>query len=211
MTRALLTMALLLAPAGLVDGQSRYDSSRRDRSRRDSREVRETPEPGSEPATASSQAAGGLDRYRLVVTRNIFLRDRGSGSFRRAESSSMPSVPRRGEDELVLRGVGVQEDGRVAFLEDTRSGQVLRVAAGQSIGPGTVLSVSLDGLQLQAGEAVRTIAIGESLSGRAAASAPASMGSASSAPAASQTRPADSGGLSDIEVRMRLRRQQENR
>lgn len=171
---------------------------------------------GATPTGApASRPSGSWDSYRLVVTRNIFARDRSARSRVRPVFSQPTTTYGSGQQELVLFGVVVQDGLRLGLFEDTQTHQTVRVPAGQVVGRGTVVSVSLDGVEYRSGGATRNIAIGESLSGLPAApraSAPTSLpaGSATSGTATGPGEPADK-GASDILERMRQRRAQELR
>jgi hypothetical protein len=171
-------------------------------------------------ATPASQSTGvaktAWDDYRLILSRNIFSRTRtapgreGRGGFVRPTRTTAESF-------LVLRGVGMQDELRIAFVEDTRSGQSYRVAAGKSLGGGVIRSVSLDGVEYVLNGASRTVNIGETLTGVpagsvASSSQPATAG-AGLAAATSQAAPPASGpsSVNDLIERMRQRRLQETK
>jgi hypothetical protein len=169
--------------------------------------VAQTPSAG--PATPPG---GTWDDYRIIVTRNIFARDRSASRPR--PPSFRPPPARDAEEEITLTGVVVQEDLCVAFFEDTRTGETILVPAGRTFGTGTVVSVSLDGVEYRSGETTRMLSLGENLRGMTvrapppgASSQPASM--PSSAPATGPSQPG--AGTSDILERMRQRRLQELR
>ena len=157
--------------------------------------------PASRPASA---AAPSWDSYRIIVTRNIFQRDRSSSS-RRGGSTSRPAA-RDFEHSVVLTGVALQDAARVAFFEDVRTGETTLACVGQTLGAGTIASISLDSVEYQSGTSSRKIAIGENLAG---AVATPSSSPAASQPASGPSTNAASKGGSEIEERMRQRRLQE--
>jgi len=167
---------------------------------------------GAAPTSAPSEPRGPTwDDYRLIVTRNIFSRNRSSPSPRRTVSRQ--ETPRVPEATLVLIGTAVQDDQPMAFFENSRTGQTTRLLPGQSLGGGTVVSIALDSVEYRAGDATRRITVGETLSGLSASlpsstasTQPAGEGPAVSGAAAAGT--ADSGS-NDIFERMRRRRLQE--
>jgi hypothetical protein len=172
-------------------------------------------------ATPASQSTGLIkaswDDYRLILSRNIFSRNRTApgreprGGFARTQRPPQP------EGFLILRGVGMQDNLRIAFLEDSRSGQSYRVAAGKALGGGVIQSVSLDGVDFVMNGVTRNITVGETLTGVPAGSVATSSQPASSSAgltaAASQAAPPSSGpsSVNDTIERMRLRRLQETK
>lgn len=174
-----------------------------------------TPAPAPTPNKNAS-----WDDYRLVLNRNIFSKDRRSREVR-VRNGFDPAPPQyRAEDFLVLTGVVVQGDLHVAFLEDKRTGESVRVPAGKTLGKGTVEAVTIDGMDYRLGNAARHVSIGDSLTGvtatvaAASVSAPPTPGSGDAAPTVSSTGGPTSGpsaaNLNDVAERMRLRRLQGN-
>lgn len=157
----------------------------------------------------AAQPASSWDSYRIVLTRNIFSRDRSAPS--RGHNASSRTTTRSPEQSIVLTGVAVQDAVRVAFFEDTRSGETIMVGVGQMLAGGAIDSITLDSVEYRSGPAAKTIAVGESLTGVPAA--PSSMPAASEpATGAATTRPnGASGDSNDILERMRQRRLQETK
>ena len=190
---------------------------------------------GAGPAAATKPAAVAptWNSYSLILSRNIFTRDRSSRQ--RADNGS--SIRTRSGGELVLAGVAVQGPDQEAFFEDSASGETTRAAVGQNIGGGTIAAIRLGGVDITTGDSTRTIAVGETLSGRPAelkslSAPPAASPPASSAPPAAApgqgsdsgegefinaaSRPAEessAGGTAtmSIEERMRQQRLQESK
>ncbi len=106
------------------------------------------------------------ERYRMLITRNIFLQDRRRARETRP-ASTRPSV-RSEENGLVLTGVGQIGPDRTAFFEDLGTGQTKRVSTGQALYKGKVVMVTLEGVEYEQDGAVHRIAIGQDLSGAAA-------------------------------------------
>jgi len=160
--------------------------------------------PTSGPAVARNTS---WDSYQIILTRNIFSRDRSTGRT----AYSRPA-PRSGRHYMVLTGVAMQGPDRVAFFEDNQTGEATVTWVGQALGNGTVVSVSLDSVEYRSGDLTRTIMVGESLSGptdslgsASAASGPADGTSeADAGPGGVRGGPADS-----VLERMRQRRLQE--
>jgi hypothetical protein len=141
-------------------------------------------------ATPTSAPSGGRtaswDSYRLILSRNIFARDRQAASF----PSRFPRefAPRTGDQNLVLRGTVLQGPDRLAFFEDVRTEDCTEAAVGQAIGGGTLTWVGLDSVEYRAAAGpVRQIQIGEDLSGQPAASVASSQPSSGPADAVAAT------------------------
>jgi hypothetical protein len=174
---------------------------------------------GQSVAPASPKPRATSD-YKLLVTRNIFARDR-SVPYQGPVGPSWPTTPETrpdrtpsDEDCLVLSGTAGQGDRWLASFEDTRSRDMtLWVAPGQSIGPGKVVAITFDGVQYRNGATVRIVHIGENLAGGAPveSSAAGISSSAASSTASSQPAPSAGGGgiEGDILQKLRQRRLQE--
>ena len=105
------------------------------------------------------------DAFEVILNRNMFSRQRG---FRprqdRDERRREIAVPNP-ESYFRLRGVA-QEDGTfVAFLEDTRSGSVLKLREGEAVARGTIKSLTLDTIEYQRDDQVTTVQLGSDLEG----------------------------------------------
>jgi len=212
MRKMILSFALLaLLFASLAEGQTRgrRRSSQQDRFR--SVSVSSASAPSSAPAGTRSVS---FDDYRIIVTRNIFARNRYMPT--QGAPVSRPTVSQERENSLVLTGVAAQGKVREAFFEDNRSGETLRVPVGSAFSAGTIVSVSFDGVVYRTGGVTRKITVGESLAG-----VPAGLyvpGASSQPVAAAASEPAGgpgaiegaSGGGGVLE-RMRQRREQEQR
>ena len=186
------------------DSNGSSNSSSRDRER--SRE--------SQSAAATNLAPapqGYIDRYAVLETRNVFMRDRSRPASRPSNSSSGPTTRRSAEEMLVLRGIALEDGGIRAYVEDTSAGSTLRVSPGEKLAHGIVSTVAIDAIEYEHDGKYLWVEIGRDLTGKVAA-APAIVSSSSSASASSSptTLPANV-DLNDpnlsAEQRMRLRRQ----
>ncbi len=115
---------------------------------------------GEEPAQKDSWEA-----FKVIVEHNMFSRQRG----RRVEpvqgDQIRTPVVLNPESYYVLKGIA-QEDGEfVAFLEDTRRNQILRVRKGDSVARGVVKALTLDTIEYQFAEQTTTVAMGYDLQG----------------------------------------------
>jgi hypothetical protein len=127
---------------------------------------------------------------------------------------------------MILFGVADQDGALMAFFEDDQTGQTVKLQIGQRIRGGSIVGLSLDGVDYQTAAGIRRVGIGQTLSGATATPAstfpasgtsattsPALGTSASSAPsdsAATQTAGPASGtgdkAADDVAERMRQRR-----
>jgi hypothetical protein len=117
---------------------------------------------------------------------------------------------------MVLCGVADQDGGLVAFFEDDQTGQTTRLGVGQRIRGGSIVGVTLDGVDYQTSSGTRRVAIGQTLSGAAAnlgatsspstAPSPAAASGDSPAPGASAASGAGDKAVDDIVERMKKRR-----
>lgn len=194
------------------------------------------PEPKAEVKTesktpAKTESLTGWDRYKVLVQRNMFSKERGRPreEVRTERKRDVPPPPRI-ESDLVLIGV-VQKDGApAAIIENRVSGKIVTVKPGDSIGAGAIKVISLDSIDFESDGILNVIKIGSTLAGTApktittTTEAPASSGTGettvppttttSTTPAATGTPPSTgagpSGGESVLE-RMRRKRQEELR
>lgn len=137
-----------------------------------------TPGPDQEPNTPaevrvtvpresrqSTNPVASWDTYRIVVERNMFSRQRGPRITRtRRQVPVAPPAPDP-ESYVVLKGI-VQEDGTfIAFLEDTQSGQVVRVRQGDSVVRGKIKALTLDSIEYEFEDKITTVTMGLNLQG----------------------------------------------
>lgn len=121
--------------------------------------------PGPSEVSGPSNPSDSWDTYKIVVERNIFSRQRGP----RVERSirQVPVAPPAPDPEsyVILKGI-VQEDGEfIAFLEDTQTGQILRVRRGDGVVRGKIKALTLDSLEYERDGRTTTVAMGYDLQG----------------------------------------------
>jgi hypothetical protein len=149
--------------------------------------------------------AATFDDYRIVFERNIFLKDRSAPSSGRHYvpiRTTQPSQP--AVHGLVLTGVAIRQEIRLAFFEDDQTGELTKAVVGDVLQGGKVASISLDGVEFSQGGKTRKVAIGESLLGGG------SVDMSSVQPSGATAGPADSSGSGDdILERMKKRRAKE--
>jgi hypothetical protein len=144
-------------------------------------------------ATALSAAERGesWDAYRILVDRNIFVRNRRPPMPDRPEPRTTyvrpPSAPR-----FVLTGTARSGDGFIAFFEDYRSGSTRRASVGKELGGALVKAITLNGVVVEDDGTSRTIRIGCDLSGEEVALARPATRTTTTAPPAPPAAPAES-------------------
>ncbi len=189
------------------------------------------------PAATATQRSP--DRYRLLVERNIFLRNRRAPRPPRTQRTE--TVVRDSDAETALTGVARRGGQFVAFFENSRTGALSKARVGERIGKGTVKAIAIDGIEYEREGRLRQVSLGRSLAGvavvRQVAAAPPTSSSVpappaggaevatggpqpTTAPGAARTirvmipaAPAGSTGASvaDILEKLRLRRERELR
>lgn len=190
----LLTAALGAASLSLAQSGGSRSESRRDG-------VSTThPSNHAPAATATSPASRpSWERYRVIVDRNIFVRDRTgrrtSDLFGPTPATSPATAPStqplfapEGRQRYVVTGTVLVGAERLAFIEDSTTGATTRVRPGEQLGGATLRGVGVDHVIVEADGDRRRVAIGETLAGGAstlpAPTAGASSGAASSSEAA---------------------------
>lgn len=106
----------------------------------------------SAPSPSNTPKVNYNDRYGVLSERNIFLRERGKpptrpsyGSRNGDGSSSQYNRPPL-EASFVLTGIVLEEGQYRAYVEDTSTGRVSRLAVGDSIARGHVLEIEIDAI-----------------------------------------------------------------
>lgn len=107
-------------------------------------------------------------QFKVIVERNIFSRQRGRNR-RRPERSLEPERPRyvpSEESRIVLKGIARENGQCVAFFEDTRSSQILRIRTGQAIARGKIEALTLDHAIFHYRDQTRIVTVGQNLEGQ---------------------------------------------
>ncbi len=125
--------------------------------------------------TVTSDAGDFERKYKLILERNIFSRERQVyREVIRVERNDPPPPPL--EASFVLVGISLQDDMAVAFIEDTSLGQVDQYAVNSQIAMGKIQAMTLDSLQYAANAdgndanavTVSEVKVGQSLLGESA-------------------------------------------
>jgi len=151
-------------------------------------------------------------RYEIILTRNIFSRQRVSPRQREFEEQERPpQVMPNPESYFRLKGI-VQEDGVfIAFIEDTRSSSVLRLRQGQSVARGIVKSLTLDSIEYEFADKTVLVELGRDLEGGLGAVTSTELlewDPSEAGPSDTSTEPA-TGEEADLLKKLMERRQQE--
>jgi hypothetical protein len=151
----------------------------------------------------TTRPAATFDDYRIVLERNIFLKDR-TPQRRPVFRPIRPAPTQPAPHQLVLTGVAIRQEIRVAFFEDDQTGELVKAVVGDVVQGGKLASISLDGVEFSRDNKTRKVAIGEGLLG-------GSSVDMSSAPSSETTAgPAGSSSSGDdILERMKKRRAKE--
>ncbi|MFB3894070.1 MAG: hypothetical protein ACE15C_18840 [Phycisphaerae bacterium] len=210
-----ISMAVISAFAASVTAQ-RYSRPGRDDSYRSSRD-QSPPFRSSRDqyqSVRSSRDPAQATGYDLILTRNIFSRDRRPPQPPRPPMGPVsPPMRMPAPSTMLLTGVGVQDEVRIAFFEDTRTNESFWATPGQMLDGGTIMSISLDSIDYKYAGSVHRVSVGEKLPSYSTsyyAPPPTSMpASAESQPAATEPSSQPAGGGDDILEMMRKRRLKE--
>ena len=166
---------------------------------------------GSLRCEQASAASPSWDRYKVLTENNIFLRDRARARPR--EQSIAPVPVRAPERDFVLMGIVRRDSGCIAFVEDMRNGETLRVRSGDIFANGQITDITLDGLVYRKDDQTRDIEIGNTLGEASSLSAPtAPAPTAASTGAEGSVAPGTTAASPDeraILERLRQRREKE--
>jgi len=128
------------------------------------------------PLEAQDNEAPAVSRDELLVHRNIFMRNRRPPRPANAvpvESpphetvAPAPPPPPPGLN-FALRGIALQGEDRVAFIEDLRTQESRRVTVGDEIADRRIRAIELDYIELAGGEQILRIDVGDDLTGSTA-------------------------------------------
>ncbi len=150
-------------------------------------------------------------KYNIILDRNMFSRERVP-SRPQGEVVERPKVVPNPESYLLLKGVVQENNQFIAFVEDKRTGTVLRLREGDTVARGMVKALTLDGLQYQFQDKTIPVSMGSDLEGGSGAITAGDLASFSSmaAPAASSTgSSAPSADEAEILKRLMEQRQQQ--
>jgi hypothetical protein len=106
--------------------------------------------------------------FKVIVERNMFSRQRGvrvERPDRNDGGTQTPPPAPNPESYYLLKGI-VQEDGAfMAFVEDKRSGDILRLHEGDAVARGSIKSLNLDSLEYELEQRIVVVTMGHDLEG----------------------------------------------
>lgn len=106
------------------------------------------------------------DDYKVLVERNMFSRTRGVKVERsvrqtRKEPESAPGP----ENYIILRGIVRQDNRYQAFLEDTRTAEIVKAQAGGTVAGGKLKNITIDHIEFDLKGKIARVEIGKNLKG----------------------------------------------
>jgi len=116
-------------------------------------------------AMPGAATAESYEKYRVLVDRNIFVRSRRRYIPPRRPTSRPAPPPSDSDQDVVLTGIARRGDQYVAFFENVKTGTTIRVSAGERVGKGRAVAITLDKVSYERGEAPREVEIGRNLVG----------------------------------------------
>jgi hypothetical protein len=139
-----------------------------------------------------------FEKYQVLITNNIFVRDRTRYAPRERDSVPVPVAAVLGPEEAtVLRGIVRQLEvpgaPYFAYLEDTRTGATVKVRVDDPVCQGKLINPTLDGVDYVKNGVTTRVEIGKNLTG--ANTAPVSVPPAAASSAAQPT-PVNGAGVS---------------
>jgi hypothetical protein len=199
---------------------SSSDNSNNSRQGRNNRRTRGNRDSSATPVILAS------DPYAVLDTRSIFIKgDQTTASNAPrsiGDNASGAIFPGRQASALVFNGVILINDEALAMVEDSNSGVVVKVHAGDLISGGRVTGITFGDLAYEANGQIKHVEIGQNLEGRVPSSsgysgapvaAPTSMPAGAPAGGAVASPPGSSTSgmsLTDIEAKLKARRAAES-
>jgi len=103
------------------------------------------------------------EKYEIIAQRNMFNRDRVS-IRQREQRDERPRPMPNPESYLLLKGIA-HDNQFIAFVEDKRTGSVLRLRQGDPVARGRVKSLDLDSLEYEFQGKTTLVHVGSDLEG----------------------------------------------
>lgn len=115
--------------------------------------------------TTSPEPQDAWTKYQIIMQRNVFSRQRSP--IRQRQSGERPTaiVAPNPESYFLLKGIVQEADKFIAFLEDNRSNNVLRLREGDSVARGIVKDFTLDSIEYQLEDRTINVVLGRDLEG----------------------------------------------
>ncbi|MDI6450681.1 hypothetical protein [Anaerobaca lacustris] len=162
-------------------------------------------------AAESEQKPDVWSAYKVIVDRNMFSRQRGAAERRQRRTEERVVTIPDPESYHRLRGIAQENGTFVAFVEDTRSGETLKLRQGDAVARGSIESLDLDSIVYRLEDRTISVVIGQDLlGGRGAVTMTELLEWTPTSTSAPQTVPAPpTGNEADILRQLLERRKQE--
>ena len=116
-------------------------------------------------AMAEGEGTASWDRYQVLSERNIFVRNRGQITENKDGSAQTVKAIDDTDQYFVLTGTAQRGQEGIAFVEDIRSGQTVKVRTGDPIGKGKLIRITLDHAEYECEGKTTRIEIGNTFTG----------------------------------------------
>lgn len=103
--------------------------------------------------------------YKVIVDRNMFSRQRGAAERRQRDAEREVVTVPDPESYYRLRGIAQENGIFIAFVEDTRRSETLKLRQGNTVARGSIESLDLDSIVFRIEDRTITVAIGQDLLG----------------------------------------------
>jgi len=103
--------------------------------------------------------------YKVIVDRNMFSRQRGAAERRQRDGGQEVVTVPDPESYYRLRGIAQENGTFIAFVEDTRRSETLKLRQGDTVARGSIESLDLDSIVFRMEDRTITVAIGQDLLG----------------------------------------------
>jgi len=103
--------------------------------------------------------------YKVIVDRNMFSRQRGAAERRQRDAEREVVTVPDPESYYRLRGIAQENGTFIAFVEDTRRSETLKLRQGNTVARGSIESLDLDSIVFRMEDRTITVAIGQDLLG----------------------------------------------
>ena len=121
--------------------------------------------PGLAQDTTAAEPQDAWAKYQVILQRNIFSRQRGPVRQRQLGERPTTVVIPNPEAYFLLKGIVLEGDKFIAFLEDNRGSGVLRLREGDSVARGVVKNFTLDSIEYQLEGRAISVPLGRDLEG----------------------------------------------
>jgi len=103
--------------------------------------------------------------YKVIIDRNMFSRQRGPAERRQRDAEREVVTVPDPESYYRLRGIAQENGTFIAFVEDTRRNETLKLRQGDAVARGSIESLDLDSIVFRMEDRTIAVAIGQDLLG----------------------------------------------